>query len=95
MATANSTCQLVSTPAMRGRVMALYAMVFLGSTPIGGPIIGWIDQAVGARYGMATGGVATVLAALVTGAVLVRRQFVARSAVRFETVEASSEPAAA
>jgi MFS family permease len=95
MATANSTCQLVSTPAMRGRVMALYAMVFLGSTPIGGPIIGWIDQAVGARYGMATGGVATVLAALVTGAVLVRRQFVARSTVRFETVEASSEPAAA
>ena len=47
MATANTTCQLTSVPEMRGRVMALYGLVFLGSTPIGGPIVGWISQSSG------------------------------------------------
>jgi predicted MFS family arabinose efflux permease len=74
MATANSTCQLISVPAMRGRVMALYGLVFLGSTPIGGPLIGWISQHVGPRYGMGVGGVATIVVALVTGGVLLHRQ---------------------
>ena len=35
---------------MRGRVLALQAMVFLGSTPIGGPIVGWVAEHFGARY---------------------------------------------
>jgi len=73
MATANSTCQLTSSPEMRGRVMALYGLVFLGSTPIGGPVIGWISQTLGPRFGMGIGGVATMAAALIAGAVLVRR----------------------
>ncbi len=50
-ATANSLLQLNSDPAFRGRVMALYVMVFLGTTPIGGPIVGWIAQQFGARVG--------------------------------------------
>lgn len=52
--------QMRADPTMRGRVLALQAMVFLGSTPIGGPILGWISQNYGARYGIALGGVAAV-----------------------------------
>jgi len=53
--------------------MALYGLVFLGSTPIGGPLIGWISQALGPRFGMGVGGVATISSAVVAGAVLLRR----------------------
>ena len=45
---------------MRGRVLALQAMVFLGSTPIGGPIVGWICEQFGPRYGVAVGAVAAL-----------------------------------
>jgi len=59
----NTTLQLESEPQMRGRVMALWAVAFLGSTPIGGPIIGWIGQYFSPRWGLATGGFAAILAA--------------------------------
>ncbi|MGH2525332.1 MAG: MFS transporter, partial [Actinomycetota bacterium] len=49
--TANSTLQLTAPPEMRGRVMALYGIVFLGSTPIGGPIAGWVGEHLGPRAG--------------------------------------------
>lgn len=62
--TANSTLQLTARPEMRGRVMALYGMVFLGSTPFGGPIAGWVGEHFDARVGLAGGG----LVALATGA---------------------------
>jgi MFS family permease len=58
----NVTVQLASAPEMRGRVMALWTMAFLGSTPIGGPIIGWIGEHAGPRWGLAVGGMAAVLA---------------------------------
>jgi MFS family permease len=61
-ATAHSLLQLNSDPAFRGRVMALYVMVFLGTTPIGGPIVGWVAQQFGARVGLGLGGVATLIA---------------------------------
>ena len=63
-ATANTLLQLNSDPAFRGRVMALYVTVFMGTTPIGGPIIGFVAEHLGARAGMAVGGVSTVTAAL-------------------------------
>jgi MFS family permease len=63
IATANSTLQLEAKHHMRGRVMALYALVFLGSTPIGGPIIGWLSQVWGARIGLFVGGALSLLAA--------------------------------
>ena len=47
----NSSLQLASEPAMRGRVMSLYAIVFLGSTAIGAPLIGWLAQEAGPRAG--------------------------------------------
>jgi len=58
--TANSTLQLNSRPDMRGRVMALYGVVFLGSTPIGAPIVGWIGEHVGPRAGFLVAGVAAL-----------------------------------
>jgi MFS family permease len=59
----NSTMQLAVTPAMRGRVMALYSVVFLGSTPIGAPLVGWLAQIAGPRAGMALGAAAALAAA--------------------------------
>lgn len=64
-ATANSLLQLNSEARFRGRVMALYVIVFIGSTPIGGPIVGWIAQQYGARAGLALGGIAALLASVV------------------------------
>jgi MFS family permease len=63
IATANATLQLSSDPTMRGRVMALYAMAFLGTTPIGAPLVGAIAQWTNPRVALLTGAVATVLAA--------------------------------
>jgi MFS family permease len=62
----NAVVQLKADPAMRGRVLALVSMVFLGSTPIGGPLIGWISQVLDARVGLLVGGVATGLATVWT-----------------------------
>jgi MFS family permease len=56
--------QMAAAPSMRGRVLALQAMVFLGSTPIGGPIVGTIAQRFGARWSLALGAVGTVAAGL-------------------------------
>jgi MFS family permease len=95
MATANSTCQLTSSAEMRGRVMALYGLVFLGSTPIGGPLIGWISQRFGPRFGMGIGGVATIVSAVVAGAVLLRREFVVRRGPLGAGADPAAEPAAA
>jgi MFS family permease len=69
----NSTLQLGADPAMRGRVMALYSVVFLGSTPIGGPIVGWLSEVAGARAGLVLAGVAA-LAAAAGGAVAFARR---------------------
>ncbi|MGH7764309.1 MAG: MFS transporter [Candidatus Dormibacteraceae bacterium] len=61
-ATANSLLQLNSDSAFRGRVMALYVIVFVGSTPIGGPVVGWVAQEFGPRAGLGLGGLATIVA---------------------------------
>jgi MFS family permease len=59
-ATGNSMLQVHSDPELRGRVMALYGVVFLGTTPIGAPIIGWIGQEFGARWTLLGGGAVTL-----------------------------------
>jgi MFS family permease len=64
VARGNSTLQLNAAPNMRGRVMALWAIAFQGTTPIGGPLIGWITAEAGARVGLATGGLSCVAAAI-------------------------------
>jgi MFS family permease len=95
MAAANTTCQLTSVPEMRGRVMALYGLVFLGSTPIGGPIVGWISQEWGPRYGLAVGGVATVVAGAAMGWVLLRRRIRTEEGPMVVALEPAAAPAAA
>jgi MFS family permease len=72
MATGNSTLQLAAAPSMRGRVMSLWFVAFQGSTPIGGPIVGWIMAAAGARSGLGLGAVTCVLVALM-GLLTLRR----------------------
>jgi MFS family permease len=71
--TANSTLQLTSRPDMRGRVMALYGIVFLGTTPIGAPIAGWVGEHLGPRIAFAGGGLVALATGLVGLWVLSRR----------------------
>jgi MFS family permease len=61
----NSIIQLSSDPHMRGRVMSFWSIAFLGSTTIGGPTVGWFAQVAGARWGLALGGLAALIAALI------------------------------
>ncbi|MFJ6562857.1 MFS transporter [Streptomyces sp. NPDC091412] len=70
--TANTAVQMGTDPAMRGRVMALFMMVFMGGTPLGAPLVGWITDAYGARVGFAAGGVVSLAAAATIGLVLAR-----------------------
>jgi MFS family permease len=66
MITGNTLLQLNAKPQARGRVMALYGMVFLGSTPIGAPLAGWLGQVLGPRVEFAVmGGVAIGVGAVV------------------------------
>jgi MFS family permease len=72
MSTGNSTLQLTAAPNMRGRVMSLWFVAFQGSTPIGGPIVGWAMAMAGARAGLGLGGVTCLLVALL-GLLALRR----------------------
>jgi predicted MFS family arabinose efflux permease len=67
-----SIVQIEAAPEMRGRVLALQAMLFLGSTPVGGPIVGWVSEQFGARYAIGVGA-AAALAAGTWGLVRARR----------------------
>jgi len=87
IATGNSLLQLRSSGAMRGRVMGLWAIVFLGSTPIGGPLTGFLAAHLGARVTLAIGGAAAVVAA--GGAALVLRRIRAEEAVEASAASAS------
>jgi MFS family permease len=69
---AKTTLQLTAKPEMRGRVMALWALAWLGSTPIGGPIVGWVGQAVGARWSLVIGGLPTLVCGLLALPALTR-----------------------
>jgi MFS family permease len=69
---ANTTMQLATAPHLRGRVMALYLMVFMGGTPLGSPFIGWIGEQFGARWTLIAGGGLTILGVLASVAVFTR-----------------------
>jgi len=74
LTTANSMVQLSVDPAMRGRVMALYMAVFMGGTPLGSPVIGWIGSAWGPRWTILVGSIATGLAVIAAMLYLVRTE---------------------
>ena len=74
MTSANATVQLSVAPQMRGRVMALYMAIFMGGTPIGAPIIGWIGATMGPRWTILFGGLVSLVTALVAGAYVARKE---------------------
>jgi MFS family permease len=94
ISTVNSLLQLYSSDAMRGRVMALWAMVFLGSTPIGGPLTGLIAAHGGVRVALGVGAAAT-LAVSAGGAVALRRIRDERRAAAVQAPGSGAEPASA
>ncbi|MBD7917201.1 MFS transporter [Cellulomonas sp. Sa3CUA2] len=61
MTAANTSIQMTTDPKMRGRVMSLYMMVFLGATPVGSPIVGWIGETFGARWSIGVGSISALL----------------------------------
>ena len=71
---ANSMVQLGSTDGMRGRLMALYLLVFIGSGALGGPLVGGVDQRLGPQAGMLLAGAVPAAATLVIAVNLARRQ---------------------
>jgi MFS family permease len=81
--TGNAALQLTSSDEMRGRVMSIYSVLFLGSTPLGGPIAGWVGEHLGPRVGLAAGGLVAVL----TGFAALRA-----AVARVEPVGAGAEP---
>ena len=72
-AAVNSWLQLAVEPQMRGRVMALYSIVFLGTTPIGGPIAGWLAEAIDPRATLVMAAATALLAALAGRIAFARR----------------------
>jgi MFS family permease len=76
---ANASVQLGVEPTMRGRVMALYLVCFMGGTPFGAPIIGWVSGAFGPRWGLLGGGLICLVVALVLAAVIARRRGLTRA----------------
>ncbi len=77
MTSANATVQLSVAPQMRGRVMALYMAIFMGGTPIGSPIIGWIGAQFGARWTIGVGGLVSLATAVIAVAWAVHSRRVA------------------
>lgn len=85
--------QIKAVAEMRGRVLALQAMLFLGSTPVGGPIVGWVAERAGARYSVALGAAAALGAGLWGLAVLRRTEVVAGGAPAGAEPAEPAEPA--
>jgi MFS family permease len=63
LATGNTTLQLTAAPEMRGRVMSLWTVAFIGSTAVGGPLMGWVAEQAGPRWALAIGAAAALVAA--------------------------------
>jgi MFS family permease len=69
---AKTVMQLGSAPQMRGRVMALWGLAWLGSTPVGGSLVGWVGQELGARWSLLIGGLPTLITGLIAYPLLAR-----------------------
>jgi MFS family permease len=86
---ANSTMQMSISAEMRGRVMGLYMLVFLGGNPVGGPMSGWLAEQFGGRAPFVVGGAVSVLAAAVCALVLQRRRPTRLAVPRWSTLRSS------
>lgn len=91
----NSTVQLASDPELRGRVMSLYMLVFMGGTPIGSLLVGWITQAWGAPTALIISGAICLVATLIAGLLALRGAGLrVRPAVRSLWAGTPAEPSA-
>ena len=88
IALSNATLQLNSDPHLRGRVMALFSMALIGSTPLGGPLVGWIGEHIDPRAALLVGGVAALAAAAYGWTTLTRPVAATADAVPSEPVAA-------
>ena len=77
---ANAFMQLNTDAGMRGRVMALYMMIFIGGTPVGAPFMGWIAEVLGARWTLLLGGGITAVGVLAASALFLRARRVREDA---------------
>ena len=102
LTSANTYMQTSAAPEMRGRVMAFYLMVLLGSTPVGSPLVGWIGEVLGPRWSIGVGAILTVVVAL-AGMAWARRRWdvelhyvpgAARRTQRFQVTSAADRVAA-
>jgi MFS family permease len=91
MAGIQTFIQLEAVPEMRGRAMALFTMLFMGTTPFGAPVVGWIAEHFGARSALALGGVVAALGAAVVLAWMRQRNVEAED-VRVAGREPAFEP---
>jgi len=91
MITGNTMLQTNAKPEARGRVMALYGIVFLGSTPFGAPLAGWLGQALGPRLEFALMGMLAIGVGVVV--LMLRRR--SQEARTIEDVVAGGGPAIA
>ncbi len=89
---AKTTLQIAARPEMRGRVMALWALAWLGSTPIGGPVVGWAGQVAGPRWALVIGGLPTLACGVLALPALTR---IDRRAARHPRPAEVTEPARA
>jgi len=71
--TANTFVQTTVPGVLRGRVMALYLMVFMGGTPFGAPLIGWVGETFGARWSLIAGGLVSIAGTLLCAVLYLRR----------------------
>jgi MFS family permease len=69
---ANATIQLTVAPEMRGRVASLYLMIFLGGTPVGAPVVGWVGEEFGARWTLVGGGAVALIGTVAAVIVFLR-----------------------
>lgn len=74
MTAANSFVQMAADPAMRGRVMALYFAVFMGGTPVGAPLLGWVADNFGARWTLVGGGAITAVGTVLIAAIAAHKR---------------------
>ena len=89
---ANASIQTSVSGPLRGRVLALYLMVFIGGTPFGAPLIGWVGELFGARWTLLAGGAFTVLGALIATVYYTRRLGLSRGQQRSVALQVLSHP---
>lgn len=95
MTTANGTVQLATDPQVRGRVMAIYMAIFMGGTPIGAPIVGWVADVLGPRWGLGVGAASGILAGAVGVYYLVKYRGLRMRVLRGRPAFVLEEPEAA